>query len=201
MSVPVTNATRRLDLRLPVVQGPFGGGLSSVQLTATVSNLGGLGSFGAHQLAPERIAAVADDLRKLTPNAFALNLWVSDHDTGGLDVSSEQFDQAWRAFEPWYPGTGRGQARAAAALPPGFRASKWRPCWRHVLRLSASFSEFPSAKVLAACRARGIASIGAATSIAEAQALDGAGVDLIVATGFEAGVDTVRLPRSRRKNR
>lgn len=186
MSVPVTNAMRRLDLRLPVVQGPFGGGLSSVQLTATVSNLGGLGSFGAHQLVPERISVVADDIRKLTPNAFALNLWVSDHDTGGLDVSSEQFDQAWRAFEPWFRELGVDKPEPQPRYHPDFAQQVEALLEARPPAFSFVFG-IPDAKVLAACRARGIASIGAATSIAEAQALDGAGVDLIVATGFEAG--------------
>jgi nitronate monooxygenase len=45
----------------------------------------------------------------------------------------------------------------------------------------------PSSAVLGACRARGIVTIGAATSVAEAQALEAAGVDLIVASGSEAG--------------
>ena len=48
-------------------------------------------------------------------------------------------------------------------------------------------SAIPSPAVLAACRARGIVSLGAATTVAEARALDEAGVDVIVATGFEAG--------------
>lgn len=37
-------------LEHPIVQGPFGGGLSTVALTSLVSNHGGLGSFGAHML-------------------------------------------------------------------------------------------------------------------------------------------------------
>jgi len=45
----------------------------------------------------------------------------------------------------------------------------------------------PSAKVLAACKERHIVTLGAATTIAEARALDEAGVDAIVATGAEAG--------------
>ena len=45
----------------------------------------------------------------------------------------------------------------------------------------------PAPAVLAACRARGILTLGAATSIAEAQALESAGVDAVVATGSEAG--------------
>ena len=49
-----TGLTRRLGLRYPIVQGPFGGGLSSPLLAATVSNAGGLGSFGAQGMTPDR---------------------------------------------------------------------------------------------------------------------------------------------------
>jgi len=67
-----------LGLRHPIIQGPFGGGLSSVELVAAVSGAGGLGSFGAHHLDPVAIAAVAAKLREATPGPFALNLWVSN---------------------------------------------------------------------------------------------------------------------------
>lgn len=39
--------SRLLRTELPIVLGPFGG-LSSVDLTATVSNGGGLGSYGLY---------------------------------------------------------------------------------------------------------------------------------------------------------
>ena len=42
-----TRLTRLLGAEVPIIQGPFGGGLSSVALTAAVSGAGGLGSFGA----------------------------------------------------------------------------------------------------------------------------------------------------------
>jgi nitronate monooxygenase len=45
----------------------------------------------------------------------------------------------------------------------------------------------PSPDALAACRERGIATIGTAVTVEEAVALDEAGVDAIVASGFEAG--------------
>ena len=45
----------------------------------------------------------------------------------------------------------------------------------------------PSADVLERCRSAGIATLGAATTAAEAKLLADAGVDMIVASGFEAG--------------
>jgi nitronate monooxygenase len=45
----------------------------------------------------------------------------------------------------------------------------------------------PSDEILRGCRQRGIVTVGTATTVEEARALDAAGIDAIVATGFEAG--------------
>jgi nitronate monooxygenase len=181
-----TEASRRLGIAHPIIQGPFGGGFSTPRLAATVSGLGGLGSFGAHHLSPDDISAVARSIRALTDKPFALNLWVSDHDPGGFEPSAEAYDRAARVLSPYFrelgvpfpaPPTRVGQRfddqveALLAAAPPAF---------------SVVFG-IPSAAVLAECKRRDIVTIGAATSIAEARALDDARVDLIVATGFEAG--------------
>ena len=89
-----SRVTKRLGLRQPIVQGPFGGGLSSVALAATVSDAGGLGSFGVHHLDPHAIAAVAAELRAATRGPFNLNLWVSDHDLPAEEMTPERFDAA-----------------------------------------------------------------------------------------------------------
>jgi nitronate monooxygenase len=45
----------------------------------------------------------------------------------------------------------------------------------------------PDAAILAECRTRGVVTMGTATTVAEAVALDDAGVDVVIASGFEAG--------------
>jgi nitronate monooxygenase len=181
-----TEFTRRFDLDMPVVQGPFGGGLSTELLAATVSNLGGLGSYGAHHLAPDGIGAVADGIRALTSRRFALNLWISDHDAGGDDHSEAAFDQTWALFEPWFRELGLERP-----APPAQFHHRYEDQVDALLEARPPVFSFvfgvPSRDVLSACRARGIVTVGAATSIAEAQALETAGVDAIVASGFEAG--------------
>ena len=72
--------TQLLDLDIPLVQGPFGGGLSSVTLAATVSAAGGLGSFGAHHLTADNILETAAAIRQRTDRPFALNLWIPPYD-------------------------------------------------------------------------------------------------------------------------
>lgn len=179
-------AARRLGIAQPIIQGPLGGGLSTAKLTATVSNLGGLGSFGAHHLPPGEIAKVADEIRALTARPFALNLWVSDHDAGGAALDETSFERYWRLFEPYFAELGvekpERPQRFHHAFPDQMEAllEARPPIFSFVFGI-------PTPKILEACRARGIVTIGTATSIAEAEAIEAAGIDFVVATGFEAG--------------
>lgn len=182
-----TSFTSRLGLRLPIVQGPFGGGLSTVRLASTVSNLGGLGSYGAHVLKADAVAQVIADLRAATSEPFAVNLWVSDQDPGGNDADVEALARMRDLFAPFLKELG--------VAPPELPTPPYQPRFDDqidaLLEARPPVFSFvfgvPSKKILEACRARSILTLGAATSIAEARALDDAGVDLIVATGFEAG--------------
>ena len=61
----MSEATRRLGIRYPIVQGPFGGGISTAQLVAAASNKGGLGSYGAQLLAPDEIGRVVAEIRAI----------------------------------------------------------------------------------------------------------------------------------------
>ncbi|ATB46634.1 NAD(P)H-dependent flavin oxidoreductase [Corallococcus macrosporus] len=179
-------AIQKLGIQHPIIQGPFGGGNSTERLAAAVSNLGGLGSYGAHQLPPEELGRVAQRIRALTDRPFALNLWVSDHDVGGDALSPEAFDRAYQLFEPYY----RELGVEKPAMPERFH-HRFEDQVEALLEARPPVFSFvfgvPSAAILAECRRRGILTSGAATTLAEAEALDAAGVDLIVATGFEAG--------------
>src|SRR5258708_16470018 len=85
--------TARLGIDYPVIQGPLGG-LSSQKLTAGVSNFGGLGSFGAHSLAPEAINEVIGEIRSLTSKPFAVNLYVSMEDEGARPSDANAFNRS-----------------------------------------------------------------------------------------------------------
>ncbi|WP_159501649.1 hypothetical protein [Microbacterium sp. 18062] len=50
--------------------------MSSVELTATVSEGGGLGSYGLYGYEPERIERTEAALRARRAKPFALNLWL-----------------------------------------------------------------------------------------------------------------------------
>lgn len=183
-----TEATRRLGLRHPIVQGPFGGGLSTPRLAAAVAERGGLGSYGAHIHDGEAILGVAAAIRELTSAPFALNLWVSNADPGGLDFTAEDVARLGRVFAPYFAELGAPLPEPPTPRQVGHRFDDQVQALLEARPPVFSFVfGVPSAAILAECRRRDIVTVGAATSIAEARALDEAGVDVIVATGSEAG--------------
>lgn len=183
---PRTRLTDLLGLDLPIVQGPFGGGLSSVRLAATVSNGGGLGSFGSHHLGGAAIAETAAAIRRETSAPFALNLWVPHPDEPTPAQVADRFARDVERLRPFY--------EAAGVAPPALPERFLQPFDEQVEAVLAArppvfsfiFGVMP-AKVLAECRRLGIKTLGTATHVAEAQALEAAGVDAIVVSGSEAG--------------
>src|ERR1700678_1864805 len=85
-----TRVSLGLGIEYPIIQGPLGG-LSSQQLTATVSTCGGVGSFGAHASNPSAIKDVIAEIRSLTSKPFAVNLWVSMEDDGASNSDAAAF--------------------------------------------------------------------------------------------------------------
>ncbi len=185
-TLPRNRLTSLLGIEHPFVQGPFGGGLSTARLAAAVSARGALGSFGAHHLTAQAIVDTARDIRALTDRPFALNLWISSHDPGGLEPSEAEYARHLARFEPYYRELG-----IAPPPRPNRTGERFEDQVHALIEARPAVFSFvfgvPSREILAACRRANIITVGAATTIAEARALEDAGVDALVATGFEAG--------------
>lgn len=181
-----TAVTQALGIRYPIVQGPFGGTFSTTQLVAAVSDGGGLGSFGAHMLAPGRIVQQAAEIRAATGKPFAMNLWVSDQDARAPQVTAEEFAEFTNYLRPFYEELGVEAPALTPDVSPGFENQLEAILEARPPVFSFVFG-IPSAPALEECRRRGIHTIGAATTLDEGIALEAAGVDMIVASGFEAG--------------
>ncbi len=89
-----TRVAQQLGIDYPIIQAPFGG-LPSQRLTATVSNLGGLGSLGAVTLGSSAISEVIAEIRSLTSKPFAINLWVSTSDRELQSLSRSRSAGRW----------------------------------------------------------------------------------------------------------
>ena len=181
-----TAAAKILGSRYPIMQGPFGGGLSSVKLTATVSNLGGIGGYGVYTLEPDEIVRVNNDIRKATNKPYNINLWVSDTDIMPGSIINERFEKVKALFRPYFDELGIG-----VPVKPIIQISRYENQVQTILDIRPPVFSFsfgiPSADILDQCRKKNIVTAGSATTLDEALALEAAGVDLIIASGFEAG--------------
>jgi len=173
---------QRLGLRLPIVQAPMAGGPDTPSLAAAVSQAGALGSLGCAYLSPEKIEAAAAAVRARTERPFALNLFVR---------ADEPVDAAAAArVAPILD-----DVRRELGLPPPAAAPRPAPSFpaqlAAVVRARPSLFSFtfgmPARADVDAVRAAGIFTVGTATTLAEAEALERLGVDAIAAQGAEAG--------------
>ena len=161
-----TSFAERLGLRYPIVQAPMAGGPSTPQLAAAVSAAGGLGSVAGAMLRPEELRAAIREVRSLTDRPFAVNLFTPQPSpsTRGLDVWSEL----------------TGVSVSAPAAVPAYADQLAVVIDERVPVFSFTFGIPPLEGVAAY-------TIGTATTVAEAVALERAGVDAVVAQGYEAG--------------
>jgi len=187
--------TRRLKLRFPIIQGPFGGGLSATQLLVTVSEAGGLGSFGVHHLNATQIRELGTGIHAQTKKPFALNLWVSNHDAAGLTLTPQQFQDGIARYRPYYNELGVTPPPAPERFGIPFEEQIEAVLDVRPPAISFVFG-IPATEVVAECHRREIVTIGTVTTVDEAVAMENAGIDLIVATGFEAGGHRVSFLRS-----
>src|ERR1700736_5349053 len=177
--------TEKLGIDYPIIQGPLGG-LSSQRLTAAVSNFGGLGSFGAHSLAPEAIKDVIAEIRSLTSRPFAMNLWVSMEDEGARKSDENAFNRSLAPLAVHIAALGAPRPEYEPYSRMRFE-DQARVLLDERVPVFSFIYGIPPREILEECRAKHIVTIGTATTPEESAALQEAGVDAIVASGFEAG--------------
>lgn len=181
-----TKATQLLGIDYPIMQGPFGGNLSTVELTAAVSNAGGLGGYGAYTMSPQEIYEVGKQLKAATDKPYNINLWVSDHDIPEGGLTDEKFAKTIEQYKPYFDEVGI----PIPEKPAPFQ-SRFENQLQVILDVKPKVFSFMfgalSEDVLEQCRRSGIATVGAATTLDEAIFLENSGVDMIIASGFEAG--------------
>lgn len=175
-----------LGIRFPIVQGPFGGGLSSVSLAAAVSNAGGLGSYGAHVLTPDEITALVSQLKQSANAPFAINLWVPQPGEENLTLAREEHERSVELLRPYLR-----ELDLPDPLYQSSFASHFTAQLEALLQAAPPVFSFvmgiPPQEALFEARLRGIRTIGTATTVDEAVALQEAGVDAVVASGSDAG--------------
>jgi nitronate monooxygenase len=129
---------------------------------------------------------VIAEIRSLTSKPFAMNLWISMEDEGARISGESAFDRALAPLAAHLAALGAPRPTYKPYSPIRFEDQA-----RVLLDANVPVFSFivgiPPREILEECRAKHIVTIGTATTPDEAAALQEAGVDAIVASGFEAG--------------
>jgi nitronate monooxygenase len=173
---------KRLNIQHPVIQGPLGGGPSTPELVAAVSNAGGLGSLGAAYLTPDQIMDAVRRIKSLTDQPFQVNLFA-----GGWDANAQaDFRPMMDLLAEIHDVLG-----IPPPAPPLPRPDPFPEQFEAVLDAQVPIFSFtfgiPNPDAMARLKQRRILILGTATTVAEARLLAEAGVDAIVAQGAESG--------------
>ncbi|MGC5799302.1 NAD(P)H-dependent flavin oxidoreductase [Sphingomonas sp. NFX23] len=175
---------QEIGITLPIVQAPMAG-VSTPELAAAVSNAGALGSIGVGATDACGARTMIEGVRARSQRPFNVNLFV--HAPAQGDAAREA---AWLdALAPTF--------RSFGAEPP----TALRPIYKSLIEddemlatlidLAPPVVSFhfgvPSKEVIIALKLAGCVLLATATNLSEAQAVKEAGIDAVVAQGWEAG--------------
>ena len=175
---------RKLGITLPIIQAPMAG-TSTPAMAAAVSNAGGLGSIGVGAVSADAAGNMIADVRAATNRPFNVNVFC--HRPPTTDPARQA---AWiKKLAPTF-------AHYSAAPP-----SELREVYRTFVDDEAMFALFlkerpaivsfhfglPAPAKIAALRGAGIVLLASATNLQEARFAAAAGIDAVVAQGYEAG--------------
>lgn len=175
---------RKLGLQLPILQAPMAG-ISTPEMAAVVSNSGGLGAIGVGAVDADVTRQMIQAVRSRTDRPFNVNVFC--HQPARRDHVCEA---AWIArLEPEFARFG--------ARPPAQLAEIYQSFLTDDAKLDVLLAERPAVVSfhfglpgqgrIAALQRAGIVLVATATNLDEGKASVAAGIDAIVAQGYEAG--------------
>ena len=180
---PRTELIDRLQIEHPLLQAPMGGE-STPQMAIAVGNAGGLGGLGCSYMSNDDLSDKVAQIRLGTSSPFNLNFFVHSSPEPVADI----YAQTRERIAPFYAELGIEDFPYPLAAPcETFNQSRLE-CLLDLRPAVVSFHfGLPDMEMVRALQGAGSLVISSATTAAEARWLDAAGVDAIIAQGWEAG--------------
>lgn len=171
------------DIEHPIIQAPMAL-TDTPALASAVSNAGGLGSLGCGEMAPAEISRAISNIRLGTNRPFNVNFFIGD----GLQTDPATLAATRERLRPWYERLGLGEPPLALGDGcTGFDDARLALALDLRPRVMSFHFGVPQPAAIAALKSAGIVLMSTATHVAEARALEAAGMDAIIAQGWEAG--------------
>ena len=180
----MTSILRRIGMRLPIVQAPMAG-TSTPALAAAVTNAGALGSISVGAVDAPKAGEMIAALKALTDGPFNVNVFT--HQPAKADPVRER---GWtEALRPVFAAY---DAEPPATLREIYTSFNVDDAMLETLLAArpvvVSFHfGLPPEPVIQRLKAEGIILLASATNPDEGRAVERAGVDAVVAQGWEAG--------------
>ena len=175
---------RRLELEIPIIQAPMAG-TSTPAMAAAASNAGALGSMGIGAASVASAEKMIREARELSRRALNINVFCH-----APAVADPKVESAWIArLRAHFVRVG---AEPPAALHEIYTSFLVDDAMLDLLvRLQPEVVSFhfgvPAAERLQALGKAGCLLVASVTSLAEARIVVAAGVDAVIAQGYEAG--------------
>ena len=171
------------QLKLPIIQAPMAGGLNTPQLASAVANAGGVGSFGFAYSPPQKISEDLAATKSLTQGPINANFFIFRP----VALPSATLQQ--QAIDALKKLSLLGEYAVSIPQAPYFPnlEDQLGPLWEHPPEIITFHFGIPSAGIIERAHSLGMAIGMTATNADEAQTIQKAGADFIVAQGIEAG--------------
>ncbi|MEN0001297.1 MAG: nitronate monooxygenase [Pseudomonadota bacterium] len=172
-----------LGIEHPIIQAPMTGSCTP-QLAAAVANAGGLGSMGCAGKSVEKIRQEVDALKAASNHGYNLNFFATEAsrtDPATLAHTRER-------LQPWFEKYDLGPPpEEVPPVGPGFDAERLDLVLELRPRVVSFHFGQPDVETIALLKDADIILLSTATNVQEAKALEAAGMDAIIAQGWEAG--------------
>ena len=174
----------RLNLEWPIFQAPMAG-TSTPAMAAAVSNAGALGAIGVAAETVEGAGRMIRATQALTNRPFNVNVFCHRPAIANAAVEARWIER----LRPEFTALGAEPPAVLREIYQTFRGNAAMTALLLELRPAIISFHFglPGEDQVRALKQAGILMFGSATSIAEASQLADAGIDAIVAQGYEAG--------------
>jgi nitronate monooxygenase len=178
-----------LGIQYPILQAGMAGAVGP-ELVAAVSNAGALGILPGLNVPPERLREQIQQVRRLTDKPFGVNLWLHPDMWPPADASRRPPPPARRGRAPRWggpPRLGLTPSTAAPTSSPDIVGAAFDVIVDERAPVFTAAVGEPTADMVSRCHGRGMKVIAMVTTARQARAVEGVGVDAIVAQGTEAG--------------
>ena len=174
--------TDQLNLNVPIFQAPMAGAATPA-MAAAVSRGGGVGGLGCSLQSPDKIREDCEAIRAKTNGAYNINFFV--HKDPILDAA--RGEAAREQLAPYYEEMEIEEVPAATASSEPFDEAYLDTILEIMPPVLSFHFGLPRNDLFLVVKEAGLFTISSATNVREAIMLDAAGIDAIVAQGFEAG--------------